>query len=350
MLPFLLCWLTALTPEPQDDFSWQRPQAEVLAHGDLRWAPEPFRFERGESVRYVDFTGGDDGADGTSPERAWKHHPWDPAAVARAAEGAGVHTYVFKRGVTYRGRLIADESGRPGEPIRLTSDPEWGTGEAVLSGAEPVTGWKRGLETPRHPRRPQGLVRGPRLRAAQRLDARRGGDRAHLPGAHAELDRQRPRRRQERVVALDQPGPGLRQLHHRRPRSEAAPLLRPHPPDRVRGPLPGRGAVDRVRVGARHALPRARPESRRPQEGARLPRQVGRALVQDHPVQPLLPGGQAPLPGCSGRVLVRQAGHGGAAVPAPPRRPRSPGPARRGRAPPEPDRLRRDAPRARVGV
>ncbi len=125
-------------------YSWQKQHARVLPQGDLQWAPELFAFEAGDSVRYIDFEGGDDADDGASPEAAWKHHPWDPAATGRAAACRGVHTYVFKRGVTYRGALIARESGRPGQPVRLTSDPSWGRGEAVLSGSEVVTGWRQG--------------------------------------------------------------------------------------------------------------------------------------------------------------------------------------------------------------
>jgi len=36
-------------------WSWQEPQAKVLPTGDLEWAPKPFVFKAGESVRYIDF-------------------------------------------------------------------------------------------------------------------------------------------------------------------------------------------------------------------------------------------------------------------------------------------------------
>ena len=36
-------------------WSWQEPQAKVLPTGDLEWAPRPFEFKAGESVRYIDF-------------------------------------------------------------------------------------------------------------------------------------------------------------------------------------------------------------------------------------------------------------------------------------------------------
>src|SRR4051795_1828913 len=125
-------------------WSWQRAQAEVDPKGDLSWKPRPFVFEKGGSVRYIDFNAGGDANSGEAPAMAWKHHPWDPRAGDKSAKDSGVHTYVFKRGVVYRGRLTVKDAGRSGEPIRLTSDPAWGEGEAVLSGSERVTGWTRG--------------------------------------------------------------------------------------------------------------------------------------------------------------------------------------------------------------
>ena len=125
------------------EYSWQKPHAKVLPTGDLEWAPEPFVFEKGASVRYIDFDGGRDENDGQSPETAWKRHPLDPAATGNAKAGAGVHTYVFKRGVVYRGALKGRLVGEPGNPVRLTSDPAWGQGEAVICGSERVTGWKK---------------------------------------------------------------------------------------------------------------------------------------------------------------------------------------------------------------
>ncbi len=129
-----------------EGYSWQEVPAVVKPTGDLAWKPEPFRFEAADSVRYIDFEGGSDSAAGTGKDSAWKHHPWDPAATGKAATCSGVHTYVFKRGVTYRGALVAMDSGRPGNPIRLTSDPSWGQGEAVISGSQLVTGWQKGAD------------------------------------------------------------------------------------------------------------------------------------------------------------------------------------------------------------
>jgi hypothetical protein len=142
--------LASALPLLADSFSWQRSNAEVLPHGDLGWAPEPYRFAAGSTVRYIDFASGDDQAPGDTPSRPWKRHPWDPAATgaSKAFSPDGPVTYVFKRGVEYRGRLVAPPAARaPGsaeEPVRLTSDPDWGEGQAVLLGSERITGWSRG--------------------------------------------------------------------------------------------------------------------------------------------------------------------------------------------------------------
>ena len=130
----------AMGAEP---YSWQQQQATALPNGDLRWAPKPFVFEKGDSLRYLDFEAGDDSADG-SQAHPWKHHPWDAQAAGAAKACTGIHTYVFKGGVIYRGALVAAESGKPGQPIRLTSDPSWGQGEALIYGSQRLTGgWKQ---------------------------------------------------------------------------------------------------------------------------------------------------------------------------------------------------------------
>jgi hypothetical protein len=133
--------------------AWQQPQAQVLPNGDLKWTPQPFQFKAGASVRYIDYAAGDDNNAGTSKTSAWKHHPWDGAATGVARTTRGAHTYVFKRGTIYRGSLKpGDDRGEAGNPIRLTSDPTWGTGEAQIVGSEVVTGWTRGA----HPKMPNG--------------------------------------------------------------------------------------------------------------------------------------------------------------------------------------------------
>lgn len=120
------------------------PEAIVVeGNTEIKWVPEAFQFTPGSSLRYVDFEAGDDANDGTSKEKPWKHHPWDPQAGGKAATEKGVHTYVFKGGVIYRGNLVAEESGTEAEPIRLTRDPSWGSGPATLAGSIVPTGWKR---------------------------------------------------------------------------------------------------------------------------------------------------------------------------------------------------------------
>jgi len=127
-------------------WSWQEAQAEIDPKGGLSWKPRPFAFEKGSSVRYINFEQGDDANSGDAPGKPWKHHPWDAEATGQAAACSGVHTYVFKRGVVYRGSLEVKEAGRSGEPIRLTSHPGWGAGEAVLCGSERATGWTKGAD------------------------------------------------------------------------------------------------------------------------------------------------------------------------------------------------------------
>ena len=125
-------------------WSWQEEHARVLPTGGLEWAPRPFVFERGSSLRYIDFAAGDDAEDGKTQQTAWKHHPWDAKATGEARACKGVQTYVFKGGVVYRGALTATESGTPGDPIRLTRDPNWGSGEAILCGSTQIRGgWKK---------------------------------------------------------------------------------------------------------------------------------------------------------------------------------------------------------------
>ncbi|MBN1673968.1 MAG: hypothetical protein JXR37_23160 [Kiritimatiellae bacterium] len=141
----LLCMLIP-PASGREPFSWETPQAKVLPNGDLEWAPKPFRYEPGQSVRYIDFENGSDDRAGATPQTAWKHHPWDANATGSAAACRGADTYVFKGGVCYRGTLTVKEAGRPGNPIRLTRDANWGKGNAVLCGSERVTAWRRGAD------------------------------------------------------------------------------------------------------------------------------------------------------------------------------------------------------------
>ena len=144
----LLISVKILAQNPEQKYSWETQQAKVLENGDLEWVPRPFQLVKGSSVRYIDFEGGNDSNDGQSTSTAWKHHPWDASATGNALAGSGIQTYLFKRGVIYRGVLSAKESGAEGNPIRLTSDPEWGTGEAAIYGSVKATdGWLKANST-----------------------------------------------------------------------------------------------------------------------------------------------------------------------------------------------------------
>jgi len=129
-----------------EKYSWETAYAKVLETGDLEWAPEPFVFEKGESIRYIDYESGDDNSDGLTESTPWKHHPWDALSAGKSKACSGIITYVFKRGVVYRGSLAGNESGKKDNPIRLTSDPDWGSGEASIYGSEPVKNWTRGTD------------------------------------------------------------------------------------------------------------------------------------------------------------------------------------------------------------
>jgi hypothetical protein len=134
-----------------EPLAWQKDYARVTETGDIQWTPQPFRYAAGTVVRYIDFEGGSDDHDGASKDRPWKHHPWDAGAGGKAAASPGVDTYVFKGGSIYRGQLTVREGGRPGLPIRLTRDPAWGGGPAILAGSRAVTHWSRGAEDARIP-------------------------------------------------------------------------------------------------------------------------------------------------------------------------------------------------------
>lgn len=134
----------ARTPRPTA-WSWGQAPIAIDPTGAMTWQPTAFQPTLDGDVRYIDFAAGDDRASGDR-SHPWRHHPWDAAATDVAKACHGSITYVFKRGVTYRGQLKPTESGTPGHPIRLTSDPTWGEGEAVLCGALPVTSWTKGAQ------------------------------------------------------------------------------------------------------------------------------------------------------------------------------------------------------------
>ena len=152
VLPLLLITLLL---HAADEYSWQNSHATVLPTGELQLKQEPYVFKAGKTVRYIDYESGKDSNAG-SKDAPWQHHPWDKNARDKAAAFSGICTYVFKGGVTYRGRLFPDDHGSAEEPIRLTRDPSWGTGPAVLVGSRKITdGWKRGADHEKIPNKDQ---------------------------------------------------------------------------------------------------------------------------------------------------------------------------------------------------
>jgi len=132
-------------------YPWQEDYARVTETGDIQWTPKAFRFVAGNNIRYIDYENGSDTHEGASPQNPWKHHPWDAMATAKAAVAKDIDTFVFKGGVVYRGQITVKEQGRPGHPIRLTRDPTWGEGAAIIAGSELVTGWSKGADHPKIP-------------------------------------------------------------------------------------------------------------------------------------------------------------------------------------------------------
>lgn len=96
---------------------------------------------------YVDFAGGDNTADGLSPQAAWKHAPGDRNATDQpaAAKLAPGDTVVFRGGVAYHGSISLAASGEAGKPITLDGNTAgtFGTGRAVLDGGRVIKGWQR---------------------------------------------------------------------------------------------------------------------------------------------------------------------------------------------------------------
>lgn len=95
---------------------------------------------------YVDFEGGDNEADGLSPQTAWKHSPGDSKATGKPSTvelGAG-DIIRFKGGVQYLGEISLEASGSEGKPIVLdgNTDGAFGEGPAVLDGARMITKWQ----------------------------------------------------------------------------------------------------------------------------------------------------------------------------------------------------------------
>jgi len=96
---------------------------------------------------HVDFAGGNDTADGISPQTAWKHSPGDPNATAKplAVALAPGDTILFKGGVTYHGSIKLTASGAAGQPITLDGNTAgtFGEGRAIIDGGRIIEQWKR---------------------------------------------------------------------------------------------------------------------------------------------------------------------------------------------------------------
>lgn len=147
VLPVLTMMLVSCGAQGNVRYPWEKDYAKRLPNGDLEYTPKPYQFEPGKEVRYIDFEKGDDKADGSSPETAWKHHPWDPMAKGKClSEGSKGDTFVFKGGVIYRGEFRPDgqPTGTPDTPVKLLGDPAWGDGPPLIYGSAQVGGWKKG--------------------------------------------------------------------------------------------------------------------------------------------------------------------------------------------------------------
>lgn len=147
MIAICLTGLLAQQTQAQSDdtFAWQHTHATVLPTGQIQWQPKPFVATHGKQVRYIDYRDGDDTRDGKTPNTAWQHHPWDTHATANAAADTTADTYLFKRGVTYRGKMTVKRQGSATQPITLTSDPTWGAPDApaIWSGSQHITGFAK---------------------------------------------------------------------------------------------------------------------------------------------------------------------------------------------------------------
>lgn len=96
---------------------------------------------------YIDYEGGSDQADGTSPKKAWKHAPGDANAsdTPKSVTLQGGDVLLFKGGVAYRGSLTLDCSGADGKRIRLDGNRSgaYGEGPAILDGGTIIENWQR---------------------------------------------------------------------------------------------------------------------------------------------------------------------------------------------------------------
>lgn len=109
--------------------------------GDARryvWEQQIASAPVGSGQYYVDYASGADTNAGTSASAPWKHCPGDTNATGNAAACVLVAGDVvnFKGGVVYRGQIVCNRSGASGSPITYKTGAGWGTGAAVIDGAD----------------------------------------------------------------------------------------------------------------------------------------------------------------------------------------------------------------------
>lgn len=108
----------------------------------MLWAPSA-----SAAVYYVDFHAGDNGANGQSPQSAWKHAPGDSNATGAPAEVAlaAGDTVIFKGGVAYHGSIRLTASGTADQPITLDGNTAgtFGEGRAIIDGGQVITDWQQ---------------------------------------------------------------------------------------------------------------------------------------------------------------------------------------------------------------
>lgn len=90
---------------------------------------------------YVDYDRGNDGNDGLSPAKAWKHAPGDPAASGKpAGKSLGPGDVLrFASGVRYRGAIRLGDGGSAAKPLVIEGMGE--SGSAIIDGSDPVAGF-----------------------------------------------------------------------------------------------------------------------------------------------------------------------------------------------------------------
>lgn len=96
------------------------------------------------TVYYVDYETGDDSNDGESTGAPFKYHPWDVSATGTSNATTLIpgDKVVLKGGI-HRAKINYEDSGNASDRIVLdgNTDRSWGTGPAIISGADPLSGW-----------------------------------------------------------------------------------------------------------------------------------------------------------------------------------------------------------------